>query len=760
MSEQSKPNSPEPNFSNAPESQPTINDEDEENPTSTNPIKEFIDNFRDKGTATNIEELWQGLRVANVFIDARSGGAYFANDAKIEGDVVGRFQSNRNVDIKQGNYNEKIEGNYYEQKRTISATSSYAQDIAGTILNTEIEKILSVYVQTSNYNDAKSILNNKHILILQGEPHFGKRTTAIHLLLSVLDTKEILEIDPTLEEEDLKKFHVAPKQLYLIDTLNPDSAEKLYSFVLNHLGQKLKKQNSFLAITIDSHTRLAQELGLYVLQWREFLVSNTLLKKHLVWYLENQKFAQIDSVTQQEPVRELLKNKLLPGEVDRLAELLAKVIKNELSLEKALASLSGQAKQQVETWFDQERDIGQIVFTIALSVLSGSKYQTVISASQSLQFLIENPLEKEEISYSDSLFKKRRSERLKEVNAHLTQGSENTEFGHSPVELVELDNSAFQPAILAYVWDEYDFYRDKLLQWLYELGTYSNFEIRIRAAAAAGELSKYALKDVLDLVIRPWANCQQQPVQKLASLALSVSIFEGNLAPQVLKLLHSWSGLKNNSNLRWTATNAYGSYIGLRFPDVALRDLFKITQSGDKKLVSAVANSVIILFEAGNFVPSQYYLVLDALQDWTSKPKKTLLHQSGLLIFWMLMGEFKALEDSNQAYWPTLLWLAQEDLTYESIIIQLLRRSLNQKQLPEIENFPLRKRVLEKIYNWLQLVDDDTRLYPVLGTLIYKLIVLGEEREKLRILRKLEEWKLTGQSKAASKIFSKISKEL
>ena len=749
MSEQSDSKSQEPEIpSKSPDSEtPSIN-EDKDNQTSTNSeeftfsLREFLKNSRGYEAANNLEEICQGLGAANVFIDARSGGAYFAGDAKVDGDVVGHSQS----------------------KRTASATSIRAKEIAGRVLSADIKKVRSVYVQTSNYSDAQKILYDKHILILRGDSHRGKKTTAIHLLLSLSKIEKIWEIDPTLGEEDLKTFQVDTKQAYLIDTLTPNSAGKLNSFILNNLGQKLKEQSSYLIITVDINTQLSQEdkLGQYVIQWMELPPNKEiLLKNHLAWYLENQKPDTIHPLTQQESVKAILNNRmLLPVEVDRLAKLLAKVVRNELSFEQALACFSGQVKQQVETWFDQRQDLSQRAFIIALAVLSGSKYQAVINASQSLQHLIEPPSEEEETSNPTPTFKKKRSERLNEVSAHLTQGFENTEFGRSPVELVELDNPAFQPAILACIWNEYDFYRDKLLEWLYKLGFHpeSEFKVRIKAAAAVGELSKYAFKDVLDRIIRPWANCSKQSVQKLVPLALSVPIFEGDLASQVLKLLHNWSRLKNNPHLRRTAIIAYGSYIGIRFPDIALRDLFKIAQSGDPNLLSATAESVTILFEAGKLVPNNYFLVLKTLQDWTSQPKDPFPHQLGLLIFWILMREARVPGASNQGYWPTLLRLAaQQDSVYIDIIIQLLRRSLNQKQLNEIEAFPLRKRTLEELHNWLQLVDDDTRLYPILGSILFKLVVQGDELEKLRILKKLKEWKSAGHPKAASKILSKIS---
>lgn len=344
----------------------------------------------------------------------------------------------------------------------------------------------------------------------------------------------------------------------MIDTLAPDSAGKINSYVLNALAQKLSKQNSYLVITIDSRIRIArQELGGYVLNWSDLPQNDALLEKHLAWYLKNKAMlADINDLTQADSVRQLLKNKLLSSHIDQLAALIAKVISEGLTLEQALAGFSLLADQEVESWFDKHPDLSQGVFMITLAVLSGSKYQAVVDASQRLQFLIKPPSEKKEAPAFEPFNTKRR-QWLKEVSAHLEEEYEHTECGPIPVELIVLDNPAFQPAVLSYVWQEYDRLRDLLLAWLYELGAHPSFEVRSAAAAAVGELSKYALSPVLEKVLRPWANSQERRLQKLAALALSIPVWNDNLAPQVLKLLHHWSTV-NNPYLRWTATAAYG----------------------------------------------------------------------------------------------------------------------------------------------------------------------------------------------------------
>lgn len=220
-----------------PEENPPSNEQPAENPESaakskeakeSNPpktLEEFIKNFTGSDSSKSISEFLQGLGAANVFIDARSGGAYFTDRVDITGDVVGVNQT---------------------KWTRVSAKRSSVKEVAGQVLSADIEKVRSVYVETASYTQAKSILSEKHVLILCGDSNYGKQTTAIHLL-AILTAEEIFEINPTVE--DLSSFQCESAQMYVIDTLAPDSAEKLNSYVLNSLSQKLREQQSYLVIT-------------------------------------------------------------------------------------------------------------------------------------------------------------------------------------------------------------------------------------------------------------------------------------------------------------------------------------------------------------------------------------------------------------------------------------------------------------------------------------------------------------------------------
>jgi len=718
------------NTSNSENSQPERN--------SSKP--EGFERFLKKEGKAGANDLLQELKeTASVYVDNRRFGNYFEQDATVYGSVAGR--------------------DYGKWAKALSA------NVVGKILIENIEKVRSVYVETVSYTQASSVLRDKHILVLSGHQNFGKQTTAVRLLSSLSDG-EVFEVNPALD--NIGMLECEANQAYLIDTLTPGEGnqQKIDSYVLKSLSHKFKQNNSYLVITVDSSWHLSQRtLDDYILNWQTLPERKILLNNHLEWYLKNQYLEEIDSVLEADLVQSFLNDKLLPGDLDRLAELLANVIRDELDLEEALSRFSVRVQQQVESWFKEHSKLNERVFFITLAVLSGSKSQAIEESSTRLQSLIQpkSDNDQEKNIETDYFFGTTRSSFLKGLYASLDKGVENTNHGTSQIEIINLDNSAFQPAIISYVWNEYSRLREPILLWLNELGTHKNFDVSSRAAAAVGELSKYDFTTVLEKTLQPWANSEDERLRKLAALSLSIPVMDSNLAPQVLALLDHWCGLKNNFYLRWTATVAYGGYVGFRFPDIALRNLLKIAkstnESEDEQLFFAAAESIIILFQAGKFISGQYFKVLRDIYQWIEQAKSNSEKVSGLIVFIFLAYESKISLNSENNNLPTLLWLIWEEKeqlsqnpdiepTYERIIISLLRHSL-------ILNPTSRKIILEEMHNWCKLADNDRRWYPVLGTIFYQLIIQGNQHEKDRIFSYLKRW--SSISMTADKIYRKLS---
>ena len=274
-----------------------VEDSEAEEPAQPASEKELVKEIEDKDVARTVAELLRGQQIASVYIDARSGGVFFGGEARITGDVMGR-----------------------------------------RVLSEELTKVGIVYVTPSLYIRAQQILAEKHVLILWGQAHWGKWTTALHLL-SALHTEEIFEINPDVNLEELRSPGLGSKRGYVIDTIAPGSVENLNTYVLNRLSRQLREQHSHLVITVDSRVPLSKEaLSGYLVVWSDIPDRAQLLQKHLAWYLTDKDvLARAHELSQAEAVQQLLSTHLLPGEVDRLAELLAGVAHGKLELEEAIA---------------------------------------------------------------------------------------------------------------------------------------------------------------------------------------------------------------------------------------------------------------------------------------------------------------------------------------------------------------------------------------------------------------------------------------
>jgi len=683
---------------------------------------ELAEHIGDTDTARVIGELLRGQRIAAVYIDARSGGVFFSGEAHITGDVVGQRQIKQPLEHSNG---------------------AYAEIVAGRVLDEDLDKVRSVYVKPPLYSQAYRVVSEKRVLILWGQAHWGKWTTALHLLLS-LQVEQIFEIRPDVVLDDILSFEAGNRIGYLVDTLAPDSAQRLSPTILNRLSERFKKKDSYLVITVGSRVPLSKTaLSTNLVVWNDLPDCSQLLKTHLSWYLADQdKLAQAFELSESDEVQSLLSTYLLPREIDRLAALLADVVHGKLELNDALSRFEARALQQVEEWFENHKEIEERTFMISVAVLSGASYQSVSSANERLLSLIKpSPVEGEFPSDTSFIFGSR-SQRVREACAHLSQGYEETEFGRSPVEIIELNNPSFQPAVLHYIWNEYDRLREPLVGWLRDLGIQANSDVRVRVAAAVGELSKYSFGYIKEKILLPWANHHDKRARASAAFALGIPAWEGEFAPQVLGLLHHWSTLRNNWRLNWTAAAAYGGLVGLRFPDIALRDLHSIAKVKDLRLFAVLNRSIANLIYAGRVEPDYYFKVLDALIDWTNPPIDKIVALTGLLIFLDLMSEIEIEAIPDAERWPALLWLSYEEATYRERVITLWRRALNTKSA--------RKPALETLKRLVQMADDDARLYSPLEQILRELVQRGSERERGRLQYYLNRWAVNPKEPSAS----------
>lgn len=632
-------------------------------------------------------------------------------------------------------------GHVYGQT-TIGTGARSDNVIIGRVSRQDLEKIRSVYVVSDSYQLAWDKLQDDHLLFIQGKAHWGKWTTAVHLLAPSSNVT-VFQVNPAISADGLLQHVWQTEQRYVIDTIASDRVQRLSKAGLDQLSGKLKERKSYLVVTVDSTVTLrAAVVDNYLLDWKELPKGAELLRKHLQWYCDDELLLKEAAALAGETfMQELLDEHLLPRDVDQLSQLTVRAARGELSSDQIVSRYGGHVHKQVTEWFKKHQDFENRTLLLTAAVLNGATESIVFESSKRFQEMLVEPSatesrDKVEASYFGPTIE----QRLAVIGARPVDSYEQTEFGLNPVRKVVLDNPLFQPTVLGYVWRNYPRLRETLTAWLFDLGLHSNSDVRIRAAAAAGELTKYDLGYIRTTLLLPWAKHKNANARRVAAFALGIPAWEGTLAPQIINLLHHWSRSGNNWRLCWTAAAAYGGLVGVKFPEAALSDLRAIAALGDVRLLDVIASSMSSLFEMGRKTSDHYEKVLFALREWSEEGDSDATSLTGLYVF-LDLGMRSTMEaEPPDGDWPTLLWLAGEESSYREVVLTLWRRALNSK--------PTRGLAADTLRLWLLSADDAPSLFGRVEELVRTIVKEGSDREAKRLIFYLKRWSSSVKSAA------------
>jgi hypothetical protein len=534
----------------------------------------------------------------------------------------------------------------------------------------------------------------------------------------------VLEIDPAAE---LSAIDFQPHAGYLIDNLWSETASRLTGPLLRRLTAELRKQATCLVVTVDRSVPLPEAAMPYVVDWAETPDVYTTLGRHLAWYAggDEQVSRQAEELTKAEPVQGLIHVHLLPYEIDELAQLLVEVAKGRLNINEALARSEASALEEAARWFAVHPDPGDWAFMLSLAVLNGAPYRLVTDAAESLERRLKPG--SREGSTQQPMSSAARTSRLRDTGAHVVSDHQQTAFGLVPVERVEFSRASSQRAVLDHVWHEYDVQRP-MLDWLRELGTHHDDEVRVRAAAAVGALSRDEFGYVYERVLLAWATDDDDRARHAAAVALGVAASDRQLASAVLTLLHQWCALDASVLLRRTASGAYGM-VGMFFPEAALHDLGLLMRAEDGSLLEVIGQSLGSLLEADVYQREYTAKILDALERWTIDANP-VVSQNGSYLFLTLAAQTAAAqEDANTTFGPALLIAASAGDPYATSITRLWRAALNIRQT--------RTEALETLQNWVHWADKSPPLTSGLDAII---TALAGEQGQERILLHVRRW--------------------
>jgi hypothetical protein len=616
-----------------------------------------------------------------------------------------------------------------------------------------IDKVRAVYVAPQAQQYADQILAASRVLVLHGNEHRGKRTAAIHMLAARYG-EELFEISPTVNFEEEKAFTIENKRGYFVDQLTPARAAMLHAYLLRRLSTQLAAQASHLIIILPAQEASVEALlGEYLAPWNDLPDCVAVLRKHLHRYVNNVALdVQAEILIMEADIQKAL-GKQPPHRIDYLATLLASVVRGEISKQTALETFNFNAARQVEQWFSMHPNLERRTLLLSAAIFHGGLYRHAVEADRRLREIIKEHLPKDAPMTSPSLFGNARTATMRDMLIHVESKPEQTDAGRSNVERIRLEHEMLQPAILRYSWREHDDMRDVILQWLEELGRSDDPDIRNRAAAAIGELSKEDFATMYQRFLKPREHdTSYSPV--LAAVALGVLAAQKEFAAQTIELLHTWSNSdeddEQNDALRWIAALAYGLRAGSEFPADALWDLHAIAQRKDWELLYMVSGSVIDLFLFGRTAPSYYFRVIESLDAWTAQSRSGMLVETWLRTFGLIAKEAKHPISKTVSY-PTVLWIYGEFVAYRPRIRRLIHRALNLKVARDDTRDALR--------SWLRAADDRPALYPVVSQLVLDLAHEGQQHEQERVSYWIHRWAADAKqpSEAAERIGSLLA---
>jgi hypothetical protein len=600
-----------------------------------------------------------------------------------------------------------------------------------------LQKIQSVLVPPKVAQQALQILQDQHILVLQGRAHSGKASLALWLLCQIgnSDPSAPDEVYAVAPEERLDRLPdgfftdpARPTSRYVVDTLGAEAAGSLRLPVLRALSDQLG--NGFLVVTVDSRTPIPRiELRDYFLRYGSPPDPYEVLRRNLLWRLNSRELP--DDLFGVPWIREELQRAPLPGYLDQLAEVLASVVKGVVDQAEAETAYASFGRLRVEEWFESHPGLRERCLMVAAAVLNGASYHEVADAAEALRTLLEPPDENGQPPHPPSWgLGSSRRQLVEDIGGRIVATHRPTVLGSSPSEVLQLEDIGLQLEVLEHVWWEHEAVRSIVLEWLAGLGRHEDLDVSGRAAAAVGALCRKDLVYLHNRLLIDWATAPEFIARVSAAVALDVVASDRELARQVRALLHRWVRSDPTSPQAWTATAAYGFEVGRRWPNFALRDLRLVVEEAPNHSWIA-SRSLANLCEAGKATR-----VLDTIAAWVAADGPPAAAEQALRVFLLM---FRAGGDANPIAAgtsreeaegaPTLLRLAVKDELVRAHLVKLWKTAFHRIETQE--------QAADTLGNWITLADENAEVGSALDSVALELLMgtPGEQQELAELLR-------------------------
>ncbi|MCR6481760.1 hypothetical protein M8542_02915 [Amycolatopsis sp. OK19-0408] len=581
----------------------------------------------------------------------------------------------------------------------------------------DLEEATTSFVEPPGFRDELDLLADRNLVVLAGPVHTGKRTRALQLLKTSMRDAGL---DQAVEEVPASvltnpMWRVPRKDTGFVVFDEPGrkdafTAAKISEEWLRNTAQRLHEANSYLVVVTGPPAGSLAEApnrAEFVLDEWELPDSVEILQRRLRDTVPSEADELIERLAGTE-LPEVLAERDNPAFAVRAATEVLESHRAGRSLEETAAKL-GNAEGLVHEWLSRDPEAKDLSLVVATAVLDDTGYLKVADAAVSLYQRLSGG--------GNAPISLRYTQRLLADHTWL-QLVPAEDRRRAPV--IRFRHPRVRPAVLGIVWCGYDGARAKILDWLKELATHADVEVRAGAAQAIGVLAQQDFQHGVHEYLQPWGRESSTLLRQTAAQGLNVAGALGD-EQTAWSVLEDWASAaysENTENLCTTAALAAGGPLGIRKPWRALgvlRDF--VVCEGKWDVLWAVAASARAVFGAGRGRE-----VLEALYEWTEPGTETDTLVKALLVFTCVVQP-----DTDES-WPVVLRTADEN---RDLVSLMWSRAM--------ANRFVREAALDGLRAWVRRADDHPDDHAVVLGLVAD---ISDESpgDKNRVRHALSQW--------------------
>ena len=238
------------------------------------------------------------------------------------------------------------------------------------------------------------------------------------------------------------------------------------------------------------------------------------------------------------------------------------------------------------------------------------------------------------------------------------------------LEILSFVDAGYPQRILRHYWNEHDYDRGLILDWLRRVADDVEVNVCTQAATAVGYLGTFAFDTVRREVVTPWAGSGRGDERELVVAALARTARDPGTAARTVELVADWARHSGDAH-RLSAARALGDSVGAVVSHGLDETLGKLAKGADEDLAVALGDSIGELLAVAD--PPRQHDLLRLLDSWSDEGRNGR-QRAGVLGFLQMAWRLGRQDDDRR--WPMVLWLADQDPAATEMIARLWSRAL------------------------------------------------------------------------------------